>query len=665
MFSFGTIVHYNQAQMKTPAVRSKLTLRKEFFLIGLSSLLIISIVITLFQSVTIYQTGMESARDRISGSNRQIAAYMEAQLEGLSASVRIMAASPDVIYGNRDDPVIRKRALDYFRFVEEVNSNVKYCYAGYSDGFLLINDYEIPSGYHAANRPWYIAALEKSPALNIGLPYQDIKTKEWLLSVSETLLQGNEVLGVVSVDSSLSGMDGMMNRIRSFETQNNFVIGLDGTVLVHQNPEYIALNFSDLTTGSIDDFKDKSGFLEYRLTGVGTRIGYYTKLGITEWILVSAVNLSEIRAPILNKIIGIIMLMVMLSLILGITQTRIHETRFVEPLLVLKERVSDLTDGKALEPLKYRFFNTEIAGLAKNIESMTENSLTRKAYELNLILESASDGILVVSGDGRIIHRNLRFLQLWQVSARVLGDIFTPDIRSRLVKAVMPDYAKDFMSGDIPDETVDSKRICLKNGVILEQYTCPLIEGGQVAGRLWTFTDVTEKALAEERLKMLAATDELTGLWNRCYFLGRAEYEISRAIRDGQPLALVFLDIDHFKKINDTYSHAAGDRALEYLASVLTNQLRTTDTIGRIGGEEFAILFPNTEVSGAYTIAEKIRQHFEKASFHYDSRQLTFTVSMGVAGLTPEIKGIDALLLSADIACYTAKEAGRNRVVIR
>ncbi len=642
-----------------------LSLKNEFFLVGLLMLCVISVAVTVFQSLAMYQMGMESATERISGSNRQIAAYMDAQLEGLAATVRIIAASPDVIGGESEDPKSRARALDYFRFVEESNSNVLYCYAGYEDGSLLINDYDIPAGFKATIRPWYLAALRKSPGINIGFPYQDIKTGEWLLSVSETLRSEGEILGVVSVDSSLAGINGMLNRVRTFETQNNYVIGFDGTVLVHQDAKYIGKNIEDLTSCSLSDFFRDSGVITYTLPGVDTRLAYYSRLGITDWILISAANLTEVREPIRNKIIGIITLMLMLSLILGVVQARIHETRFVKPLLALKDRVSDITDGKPLEPLRYRLYNGEIAGLIRNIERMTETSLTNKAYELNLILESASDGILVLSDQMRVIHRNLRFMQLWQIPPRVMGDTFTAETRSRLLQAVMPDYEKFFMNEEAPGEAEATTRIYLKNGIILDQFTCPLIEDGRVTGRLWTFSDVTEKALAEERLKMLAATDDLTGLWNRRYFLGRAEYEISRAIRDGQPLALVFLDIDHFKAINDIHGHAAGDRALEFLATVLTNQLRTTDTIGRIGGEEFAILFPNTEVSGAFTIAEKIRRYFENSSFRYDDQQIGFTVSMGLAGLTPEIKGIDALLLSADIACYKAKEAGRNRVAIR
>ena len=170
----------------------------------------------------------------------------------------------------------------------------------------------------------------------------------------------------------------------------------------------------------------------------------------------------------------------MLSLILGVVQARIHETRFVKPLLALKDRVSDITDGKPLEPLRYRLYNGEIAGLIRNIERMTETSLTNKAYELNLILESASDGILVLSDQMRVIHRNLRFMQLWQIPPRVMGDTFTAETRSRLLQAVMPDYEKFFMNEEAPGEAEATTRIYLKNGIILDQFTCPLIEDGRV-----------------------------------------------------------------------------------------------------------------------------------------------------------------------------------------
>jgi PleD family two-component response regulator len=174
--------------------------------------------------------------------------------------------------------------------------------------------------------------------------------------------------------------------------------------------------------------------------------------------------------------------------------------------------------------------------------------------------------------------------------------------------------------------------VYLKNGTVLEQIFCSLIGGGWISGRLWNYKDVTEKTRVEEKLKFLAATDDLTGLWNRRHFMDRAEYEIAQARRHDRPLCII--------------------------------QLRSTDTIGRLGGEEFVILFPDTDLQTAYAVAEKTRTFFARNRVDYDGKILRVTISIGVTSLTPENKHVDALLRQADEACYAAKDGGRNRTIL-
>ena len=210
----------------------------------------------------------------------------------------------------------------------------------------------------------------------------------------------------------------------------------------------------------------------------------------------------------------------------------------------------------------------------------------------------------------------------------------------------------------------NSQLVYLKTGIILEQTARPLLEDGNVTGRLWSFKDVTIKIMAEEKLRLLAATDELTGLWNRRCFMGRAEAEISQAASLRQPLCLVLLDADHFKRINDTYGHAAGDAALKYLANNLTSRLRSSDTVGRIGGEEFAILLPNTNRETARAVLEKIRTAIEQGRFTHGDNDLAFTVSIGIAAMQGARVNVDEFFSIADAACYQAKALGRNRTVV-
>ena len=178
-----------------------------------------------------------------------------------------------------------------------------------------------------------------------------------------------------------------------------------------------------------------------------------------------------------------------------------------------------------------------------------------------------------------------------------------------------------------------------------------------------------ENALSQERLKLVGLTDALTGVQNRRYFEHRCPVEISQARRYRHPLACIFLDIDKFKRINDSYGHPTGDEVLRSVARLIQSQLRSGDTIARYGGEEFVALLPKSELHHAHQIAERIRASVEEKAFKAQSGQaIRVTISIGLSML-PE-KNLDAdnlrcaehLVAAADEALYQAKHKGRNRV---
>ena len=178
-----------------------------------------------------------------------------------------------------------------------------------------------------------------------------------------------------------------------------------------------------------------------------------------------------------------------------------------------------------------------------------------------------------------------------------------------------------------------------------------------------------ENALSYERLKQIGLTDALTGVHNRRYFEHRCKIEVSQARRYKRPLACMFLDIDKFKKINDTYGHPAGDEILRNVAQDIQSQLRLGDTIARYGGEEFVVLLPQSEMHHASQIAERARTAIERKLFYSPSGQgIKVTLSIGVSSLPHNdpnrdiSHGATQLVEAADQALYRAKNAGRNRV---
>jgi diguanylate cyclase (GGDEF)-like protein/PAS domain S-box-containing protein len=178
------------------------------------------------------------------------------------------------------------------------------------------------------------------------------------------------------------------------------------------------------------------------------------------------------------------------------------------------------------------------------------------------------------------------------------------------------------------------------------------------------FQNITARKKLQEELEVQARLDSLTGVNNRRYFLERSVLELARAGRYGNPLSLLMIDIDHFKHVNDSWGHKAGDQVLRRLGRVFRDGLREVDIIGRMGGEEFAILLPMTDSRRAAEVAERLRERVAACTIAVDAAlTLTVTISIGVSTLQGMDGSIDALLSKADQGLYLAKENGRNRVV--
>jgi diguanylate cyclase (GGDEF)-like protein len=171
-----------------------------------------------------------------------------------------------------------------------------------------------------------------------------------------------------------------------------------------------------------------------------------------------------------------------------------------------------------------------------------------------------------------------------------------------------------------------------------------------------------DNAFLYEDAARLSITDGLTGLWNRRHFELMATQELARSRRFGEPLAILMIDIDHFKSVNDRYGHQAGDAVLVEVSSRLTHMVREVDLMARYGGEEFGALLPKTDLKGASVLADRIRTAIAKERFTVDGRQLDITVSIGAAIHPGHGDTLVTLLAAADIALYRAKAGGRNRV---
>jgi diguanylate cyclase (GGDEF)-like protein len=184
------------------------------------------------------------------------------------------------------------------------------------------------------------------------------------------------------------------------------------------------------------------------------------------------------------------------------------------------------------------------------------------------------------------------------------------------------------------------------------------------AALLFNTYEVSKRAEALEeanaRLTAEAHTDPLTGVPNRRHFMEQAQLEVKRALRHGTPLALLMMDLDHFKQINDKWGHSVGDAVLQHFVRQVAPCFRETDFFGRIGGEEFAVLLPGSGHERAQQAALRLLEAVRLGRFVYEDIRFQYTTSVGIGNLLPQDHGVDTLLNRADLALYRAKKAGRN-----
>ncbi len=187
--------------------------------------------------------------------------------------------------------------------------------------------------------------------------------------------------------------------------------------------------------------------------------------------------------------------------------------------------------------------------------------------------------------------------------------------------------------------------------------------GGELSAVLETLRDLTEEKMAQAALEQLATRDGLTGLANRRCFDDTLHAEWARALRQGQPLSLLMVDVDNFKAYNDANGHLGGDECLKRIAKAVSNEMRANDLVARYGGEEFAVILPNQSLKGAAIVAERIRCRVEQLQLPSTAPTRHVTVSIGAA---TAIAGPDStasqLVAIADAALYRAKHLGRNRI---
>ena len=337
-------------------------------------------------------------------------------------------------------------------------------------------------------------------------------------------------------------------------------------------------------------------------------------------------------------------------------------------------------------------------------------ALERKVYEFYTLFDIGKEigSTLNVEEILRIIlFTCMAHLKVTTVTVFLVDNFFSTEEKSKKLVSIMSQGALTIkkesisipMDGPLVNTIMKSKNIItfnelVKKGIteseksILETLKCsicmPLLMKdamrgllilGSMKGEIKKFTkDQTEflltiisfatLALENARLFTLAITDGLTKLYSHQYFVLRINEEQKRSLRYNRDFSLLMIDIDHFKKINDTYGHPAGNAVLSQLSQIMQNDARSSDILARYGGEEFSVLLPEVNLEGAFVMAERLRRKVEDFKFKINDGTISITISMGIASWDPKINkntSSEEIIIQADKALYQAKEEGRNK----
>ena len=339
---------------------------------------------------------------------------------------------------------------------------------------------------------------------------------------------------------------------------------------------------------------------------------------------------------------------------------------------IYSENYFDVLHGLDLAPLGFGLSAIVLASSVLHTRFLNLIPIARSH-----LIENMPDGILVLDAQNRIVDRNA-----------AIETFIEENVSFYIGKNVFEVFQPWLEETDLLLETMETRaelKVPKDPSRYLDLRVTPLYDkSGRLNGRLMVFRDVTERKQVEKRLRYVndrlqaqlieigllqsklreqAIRDPLTDLFNRRYLEATLERELARAAREAYSVCTMMIDLDHFKRVNDTYGHEAGDEVLRTVATTLSEHCRRGDFACRFGGEEFVIVMPNMNMDTAYERAETIRQSLNSLRMPYREDILTITISMGIACYPGNGETREAILHAADQAMYGAKEAGRDHIL--
>ncbi len=364
---------------------NKTTIRKELFKSSIILSCAILIIFSILSSSFLYYSGISNAYAIIRQRNQAINYFIEGYFTKIHNAVQFLATNKKIQNAPSLGAADHQDILSLYKSLEIADHDINYIYSGYEDGSLLINNYTPPEGYNPVVRPWYRVAIESAPNISDGLPYQEIQTKEWLVSLSKVLIGvENKINGVISIDCSIDTVGNLLKKPgEKFKSSYSFAVKPDGKILIHHESSFLTRNISD-TINSPIRFNEKVGELSFELNDTD-KLAYYSRIDKIGWIIVTVVDKREIIKPVILQILISILIIGVVAVLLAWVLSASLSKRFIVPLMKLKKRVNAIITGDCNRGPVYTYPDNEIGKIALDIEQFTENELYEKNIELQAI----------------------------------------------------------------------------------------------------------------------------------------------------------------------------------------------------------------------------------------------------------------------------------------
>jgi diguanylate cyclase (GGDEF)-like protein/PAS domain S-box-containing protein len=521
--------------------------------------------------------------------------------------------------------------------------------------------------FSVADRHYFRAALE-GQSLVVEAPIVSRSSGESLAIFARSVTRDGRVVGVVAASTKLMQLDALLKPEGTLPVGSVItLIDPKGTVLARSlDPEHwVGRSVAD-QRGVMGDIARREGTVETQgLDGVARLAGFTTARAVP-WFVYVGVPTAAALAP-LRKQLFESLLVGCVAMLLGFVAATLVGEWIARPLRQLADDAALFARGE----LGHR--STVSAGgeagvLTSSFNSMAQAlqeralALSRSEQRLRLITDHVPAFISYVDRDGRYRFANALYYDFFGLEPATLIGKTVREVRGEVAYQRIRPKLDEALSGmPVRFESIYDGRNGMRtyNVTYLPDYT----DDNEVQGVYVMGQDVTEQKALEEKLGRMAQYDQLTGLPNRYLLHDRLAQACARSKRDGSELAVFYLDLNDFKRINDTNGHAAGDAMLQEFARRVTATVRSTDTVARLGGDEFVILMEGSFSDAQLEqLARKIVEVIE-APFEIDGKSLRTSSSIGVA-TCPPWRSWEELLHTADAAMYEAKAAGRSAVVI-